>query len=111
MKDTIIDRKDTIDRLESEARRRNLLQCHIDCYEVMTLEDFGDEIVLPFVEEVTGVSNDITTAKAYIERLIEIHRPEVLRARVETVDAFLNSLELPEYVRYDWEHLKSEICA
>lgn len=104
-------KRKTVDRLESEARRRNLLQCHIDCYEVMPLETFGDEIVLPFVEEVTGIPNDIATANAYIDRLVKIHRPEVIRARVETIDAFLESVTLPEHVRYDWEHLKSEICA
>ncbi len=62
---------DTVDEIVEQAKKDGVFEEHRDCYQTMSVEDFGNEVVVPYLEdEGYDGSNIMELAGAYINAVV-----------------------------------------
>lgn len=100
-------------KLVTRARELGVLEDFKDIYETYPQEEFGTEVIMPFVKKNTAHGLE-AVASAFIGRIASLHAEDVIREgyadeKYDTRildDFFAEKEDIPEHVRLAWEDLK-----
>lgn len=101
------------EKLVTRARELGVLEAFKDMYETYPLEEFGTEVIMPFVNRNTSHGlGDV--ARAFIDRIASLHAEDVISEGYSDEkydkkildDFFSDDKRIPAHVRLAWEDLK-----